>query len=50
MNRPLIRLTKFSENWKKLKLKEILIKNNEKNKRLNVEKVESISNKSGFVK
>lgn len=47
---PVIRFKGFTDDWEQRKLGDYLIKNNEKNKKLEISNVESVSNKKGFVK
>lgn len=49
-NVPEIRFEGFTDPWEQLKLREVLIKNSQKNKDLEIENVESVSNKTGFTK
>lgn len=48
--KPALRFTGFEDDWKEVKLGEVLKKNNKKNRDLAINNVESVSNKLGFVK
>ena len=48
--KPALRFTGFEDEWKEVKLGEVLKKNNKKNRDLAINNVESISNKLGFIK
>lgn len=47
---PKFRFDGFDNDWMYTKLDDILIKNNKKNKKLEIDYVESVSNKHGFIK
>ena len=47
---PMYRFAGFDDDWKEVKLGEVLKKNNKKNRDLAINNVESVSNKLGFVK
>ena len=47
---PELRFAGFAEDWEERKLRDLLNKNSEKNKKLSVINVESVSNKTGFTK
>lgn len=47
---PTLRFAGFEDEWKEVKLGEVLKKNNKKNRDLAINNVESVSNKLGFVK
>lgn len=48
--KPALRFAGFENDWKEVKLGEVLKKNNKKNRDLAINNVESVSNKLGFVK
>lgn len=48
--KPALRFAGFEDDWKEVKLGEVLKKNNKKNRDLAINNVESVSNKLGFVK
>lgn len=48
--KPALRFAGFEDEWKEVKLGEVLKKNNKKNRDLAINNVESVSNKLGFVK
>lgn len=48
--KPTLRFAGFEDEWKEVKLGEVLKKNNKKNRDLAINNVESVSNKLGFVK
>lgn len=48
--KPALRFAEFEDEWKEVKLGEVLKKNNKKNRDLAINNVESVSNKLGFVK
>ena len=47
---PELRFAGFADDWEERKLRDLLNKNSEKNKKLSVINVESVSNKTGFTK
>ncbi|HEL2473335.1 TPA: restriction endonuclease subunit S, partial [Streptococcus suis] len=48
--KPALRFQGFEDDWKEVKLGEVLIKNSKRNKDLRIINVESVSNRLGFVK